>query len=77
MPAEISIGVVCRDASLLPSDEVEFRSFFEGFLAPAIYQDFRKNFLMGTGQGFDGTRAYDAEVMEKGCEVGGSVTIRF
>jgi len=77
MSVEISIGAVCRDASLLPSDEAGLRAFYDNFLVPAIYEDFRKNFMMGTGQGYDANRAYDAELVARGCEVGGSVSIKF
>lgn len=76
MPAEISFGVVCRDVDLLPNNEPELRAFYDNFLVPAIYEDFRQNFLMVTGQGFSKTRPFSAEIAQRQCTVTGGVTIR-
>jgi hypothetical protein len=77
MSVEISFGGVCRDLALLPESESDLRAFYDGFVGPAIWEDFRTNCVMARGQGPAVTRAADVELQTRGCEVGGSVSIRF
>ncbi|QDI82355.1 hypothetical protein E8E01_18965 [Methylorubrum populi] len=77
MTVEITFGGTCRDIDLLPRDENELKTFFETELAPAIFQDLRKNFLMAKGQGADTTRDFPGALQERGCDIGGSVVIKF
>lgn len=77
MSVEISFGGVCRDIAKLPASEGDLRAFFDGFVGPAIYTDFQKNVLMARGVGADITRDLPLELKDRGCEVGGSVSIHF
>jgi hypothetical protein len=75
MSVEISFGGTCRDIGLLPKDEGELRAFFDNYLGPAIFEDFKKNIIMANSA--DLTRAFPGVVAERGCEVSGSVSIKF
>lgn len=76
MSVEITFGGTCRDLNKLPAAEAELRSFFMDKLVPAIWTDFSKNIAMASGRG-DGSRDVIIGLAERGCEVGGSVTIKF
>ncbi|CAN5154207.1 hypothetical protein BH09PSE1_BH09PSE1_21780 [soil metagenome] len=41
MSVEISFGGTCRDIAKLPQSDGDLRTFYESFLAPAIYQGLR------------------------------------
>jgi hypothetical protein len=75
MPVEISFGGVCRDIEKLPVQEPELRKFFETTLVPAMWQDFSQNVSMVKK---DGERSIQIPKESlRGCEIGGSVNIRF
>jgi hypothetical protein len=76
MSVEISFGGVCRDLNKLPGSEADLKSFFMDKLVPAMWTDFSQNVAMTKGNA-NGQRDAIIGLGERGCEIGGSVTIKF
>jgi len=75
MSVEITFGGTCRDVSKLPQAQTDLKRFFDTKLVPAIWDDFSKNIAMTNGS-VDLGRGIDLDVQNRGCEIGGSITIR-
>lgn len=71
---EFYVDVVCRDAELLPAEEAEFRAFFDGYLAPQIFEEMRAaRITWADGSGGLGSRAIPGELTARGCVVSGGI----
>lgn len=75
MSIEISFGGICRDTNKLPASDAGLKSFFMDTLVPAMWTDFSKNVAMTQGNA-TAQRDFVIGLAERGCEIGGSVTIR-
>lgn len=77
MSVEISFGGVCRDIDLLPKDEADLIVFFDKFVTPMVRDNFINNWHMTRGQQPDLNGQRGIELETRGCEIGGSVSIKF
>ena len=77
MSGSLSLQVVCRDLSLLPEGG-DFKPFFENVMVPAIFEEIQANRAVYLDGWSAGVREVPSpELGERGCSIGGSLSIKF
>jgi hypothetical protein len=78
MPGSINVGFSCRDIDSLGGNEAEVRSFIMDHMMPALeYEIMTRRGIYLEGIGGVVTRSFSPELEARGCEVSGSISIRF